>query len=289
MIRLSEPQYSLEQILDECVIGITGNDALRQKLIASKFNLMAVGAQYAGVAGTGELYTIPPIDTDEDADPAVINTLKKSELVKIYDQYFVSEKKPARKIYDALLNSAQEKCPFCGGIGTPRNLDHFLPKAHFPQFSVVPRNLIPACRDCNMDGKAHTFATKAEDQIIQPYSDNDKFFIEQWVFATYHASNNGEPGEFEYYISPPGSWTEVDQKRARKHFEAFNLAKRYATKAAELLGTVLQQIKSMEQANIDSGVISSVLLQPAIAAAPFANHWQKGMYQSLVRYYIENQ
>jgi hypothetical protein len=83
-------------------------------------------------------------------------------------KYFVPEEKPARTIYDSLLNSAKEKCPFCGGIGTPRNLDHFLPKAHFPQFSVLPRNLIPACRDCNMDGKGHAFATNAEDQIILP-------------------------------------------------------------------------------------------------------------------------
>jgi len=282
MMRLSEPQYSFEQTLDECVTGITGNAALRQKLTSSKPDLTAVEAQYSGAAGTGELHTIPPINTDVDVDPVVINTLKKSELVKIYDQYFVPEQKPARKIYDALLNAAKEKCPFCGGIGTSRNLDHFLPKAHFPQFSVLPRNLVPACRDCNMDGKAHAFATNAEDQIIQPYADNDRFFIDQWIFATYHAGNDGEPGEFEYYISPPEGWSEVDKLKVRKHFKNFDLAKRYAIKAAELLGTVLKQIKTMERASLDSRVIQSVQLQPGVDAAPFVNHWQKGMYQALM-------
>jgi len=136
MMRLSEPQYSFEQTLEECANGITGNAELRHKLLSSKTDLTTVEGQYLAAAGAGELHTIPPINTDGEADPVVISALKKSDLVKIYDRYFVPEQKPARKIYDALLNAAKEKCPFCGGIGTPRNLDHFLPKAHFPQFSV---------------------------------------------------------------------------------------------------------------------------------------------------------
>lgn len=283
MIRLSEPQYSFDKTLDECVNGITGNNALRQKLMDSKPALNALEAQYLSAAGGGQLHIISPINVDEyeDSDPEVINTLKKSELVKLYDQYFVPEQKPARKIYDALLNAAKEKCPFCGGIGIPRNLDHFLPKAHFPQFSVLPHNLVPACRDCNMDGKGHAFATNPEDQIIQPYADNDRFFVEQWIFATYHADNDEEPGEFEYYTLPPEHWTEVDKLRVRKHFRDFNLARRYAIKAAELLGTVLLQIRKMEKVGIDSRNIQYYLLQPGIDVVPFVNHWQKGMYQAL--------
>lgn len=282
MMRLSEPQYSFEQTLDKCVAGITGDAALQLKLASSKPNFTVVEAEYLNAAGTGALHTILSINTDVDADPVVINLLKKSELVKIYDQYFVPEKKPARKIYDALLNAAKEKCPFCGGIGTPRNLDLFLPKAHFPQFSVLPHNLVPACRDCNMDGKAHSFATNAADQIIQPYADNDRFFIDQWIFATFHAGNDEEPGEFEYYTSPPEGWSEVDKLRVKKHFEDFDLAKRYGTKAAEHLGTVLNQIATMERVGLDVGVIQGVLLQPGVDAAPFINHWQKGMYQALM-------
>jgi len=281
MMRLSEPQYSFEQTLDECVAGITGNAELRHKLSSGKPDFTTVEAQYLGAAGIGELHTILPINTEVDADPVVINTLKKSDLFKIYDQYFVPEQKPARKIYDALLNAAKEKCPFCGGIGTPHNLDHFLPKAHFPQFSVQPRNLVPACRDCNMDGKAHAFAMSAEDQIIQPYVDNDRFFFDQWIFAIYHAGNDGEPGEFEYFVNPPEGWREVDKQRVRKHFADFDLARRYTTKAAELLGTVLQQIESLRQAGLDNETINVALLQPGIDNASFVNHWQKGMFQAL--------
>jgi hypothetical protein len=286
MMRLSEPQYSFEQTIDECASGITGNETLRGKLVTSQPDLTVAWNRYLNAAVAGELHTILPIDISVDVDPKVINTLKKSELVKVYDQYFVPEGKPARKIYDAILNSAKEKCPFCGGIGTPRNLDHFLPKAHFPQFSVLPHNLVPSCRDCNMDGKGHNFATSAKDQIIQPYVDKDIFFSEQWIFATYHAGINEEPGEFEYYASPPDSWNNEDRLRAQKHFKDFHLAKRYTTKAAELLGTVLNQIKTMEEAGVDVETIGSFILQPGLDAAPFVNHWKKGMFEALSFAYL---
>lgn len=282
MMRLNLPQFTFEQAIDECILGITGNNLLRQCLVSSKADLCDAGVKYTNEASIGNLYALPPISAD--GDPIVINSLKKSELVKIYDQYFRAGNKPARRIYDSILNAAQEKCPFCGGIGTPRNLDHFLPKANYPQFSIFPSNLVPSCRDCNMDGKAQNFATSSEEQIIQPYSDSQCFFTEQWIFATYISDDDIEPGRFEYYALPPECWSEIEKKRVQRHFVEFDLAKRYATKAAEQLGTVLSQIRSMEQANLDIATIQSILLQPAIDAALFSNHWQKAMYQALNHY-----
>ena len=132
MMRLSEPQFSHQETLDACGAGIVRNVGLREKVEFSKPNLIAAGQDYLAAASGGELSLIKPIDDADDEDPTVIDSLKKSELIKIYDRYFVPEEKPARRIYERLLNAANEKCPFCGGIGTPRNLDHYLPKTHFP-------------------------------------------------------------------------------------------------------------------------------------------------------------
>lgn len=204
-MKLDEPPYSFERALEECETGVTRNQALLQRLAFSRADLLAVEERYCALALAGDLYTILPIEPDMNPNAVVISALSKSDLVKFYDQYFVPEKKPARKVYDVLLNSAKEKCPFCGGIGTPRNLDHFLPKSRFPQFSVLPRNLVPSCRDCNMDGKAQDFARRAEDQVIQPYLDHEGLFSVQWIFARYHPGNIGEPGQFEYFVDPPST------------------------------------------------------------------------------------
>lgn len=281
MIRLQEPKFNFESTLDACIEGIAGNAGLREKLTNGKAKLLAAGTQYVDSANAGQLYMIKPIDSIDNDDPVAIADLSKSEMVKVYSQYLVASDKPARKIYDALLNAAQEKCPFCGGIGTPRNLDHFLPKTHFPQFSVFPKNLVPSCRDCNMDGKSETFASTSEEQLIQLYVDHDRFFFTQWIFACYCSSGNEEPGWFEYYVNPPADWSELDKAKVRKHFLDFNLAKRFGIKAGQELNIAWQQIKSFQKCGLDNQ-INNLLLSPRVENALFINHWQRGMYQALM-------
>ena len=126
MMRLDRPRYSFNQAIDICIDGITGNDVLRDKLCRGKTALTSGEAIYSSLSGVGNLFTIQPIVDRGNQDSIIAEELKRTELIKIYDQYFVPEGKPARCIYDEILNSAKEKCPFCGGIGTPKNLDHFL-------------------------------------------------------------------------------------------------------------------------------------------------------------------
>lgn len=280
MLRLNLPIHSFENALDHCIAGIASYMPLRSKLHEGKTALIEAGVQYSDAARRGELFRMLPFLGDPT--DVVAESITKKEFVKAYDQYFVPEEKPARSVYDSILNAAQEMCPFCGGIGMPRNLDHFLPKAFFPLFSVLPLNLVPACRDCNMDGKAESYASVADDQPIQPYLDRAHFFDEQWVFAAYHPYPDGLSGSFSYFVAPPSHWSEVDKNRASNHFESFGLAKRYAVKAAEHAGVVLLQMRRMEAAGVGRAEIEHILLQPGIAAAPFANHWLRGMHQALI-------
>lgn len=281
MMRLTEPELDFEATFDECIEGITGNHDLRSRLYIQKQALLNLGRNYITAGTSGNLYSIAPVNTTLFPDPLVVGDVKRSELVNLYEYYFLNDRKKARLIYDRLLNAAQEKCPFCGGIGTPRNLDHFLPKAHFPQFSILPQNLIPSCRDCNMDGKAHAFATTASKQLIQPYLDHDRFFTNQWIFANCVEINPNMPKVIRYYVDPPQDWSQTDIDRVNQHFSDFELAKRYSVKAAQLLGTVLKQINRMHSRGASKETIRIDLLQPGIEEAPFVNHWQKGMYQAL--------
>jgi len=52
--------------------------------VSSKADLVTAGAGYIEAAGTTGLHAILPINAVGKIDPIVINTLKKSELVKIY-------------------------------------------------------------------------------------------------------------------------------------------------------------------------------------------------------------
>ena len=284
MMRLKEPDRNFDSTLDECIAGITGNNFFRDKMLDAKPDLLHAGDAYIRAANNGTLYTIAPIDATINRDPVVLGALVKSELVNLYEYYFRNEQKASRATYDRLLNSAHEDCPFCGGIGTPKNLDHFLPKAHFPQFSTLPQNLVPSCRDCNRDGKAESFARIAEDQVIQPYGDHDRFFKMQWIFGECVLNKSNDPVSIRYFVNAPAAWDQVDKERVQKHFKGFGLEKRYSVKAAQLLGTTLAQIYNLQRLGLSHAVICSTILEPGITNAPFINHWQKGMFQALHDY-----
>lgn len=284
MIKLPLPvKYSYDDVLDLCMQGITGNPLLVQKVLDERLTLLPFKDQYQTAAQTSRLFSIPVINVTVLPDPNVVGSLKKTDMEKLYTQYFAAESKPARKVYDAIKNAAKESCPFCGGIGTPKNVDHFLPKAHFPQFAILPLNLVPACRDCNMESKGQDFATLEEEQIIHPYFEADHFYNEQWVFAVYTAgSDENDPGFFSYDAAPPVNWTEIDKKRAFKYFKDFDLAARYATQAAKHLKGALSQINRNLRKGVPVEEIIDDLIRPVLAECDSVNHWQYGMYSALI-------
>ncbi len=281
MIKMNEPNVTFTKSLQMCKEGITGNNDLLLRLGEGEEMLHTHAESYRihGLAAT--LFTISPAQGE---NPLVVKSLTKNNLTKLYESYFVKKEKPARRIYDQLLASANEKCPFCGGIGRPRNLDHFLPKAHFPEFSVLPLNLIPSCRDCNMDGKKSDFAEVAEKQILHPFLDKPHFFEQQWLFAHYVIGCDGEPNTIRYYVDPPNEWSDTDKARVRQHFKAFDLAKRFAIQTTTDLPGVEAQYAKFR----DIGCIASfkeAVLQPVIDDSPFINYWKRVMYLALLNHF----
>lgn len=281
MLKLKRPVSSYPEMLGLCRSGITGNAGLLQNVTDVSRLLEQKAEEYAASATTGELYTIDPLSRPKD-DPVVIGRLKKSDLIKLYDNYVVGKSKPARAVYDALMVAANDKCPFCGGIGRPRNLDHYLPKVHYPQFSIVPVNLVPSCRDCNMDGKGQAFASAAQDQVLQPYLDDDRFFNEQWLYARYHPGENDEPSVIEYFVSPPEYWEDDQKKRVEKHFEDFDLALRFSKEAGPRLVSLMAQYNALLVAPVDKETSKNIIFQTVIDASPFINHWERVMCLALL-------
>jgi hypothetical protein len=277
-MRLNKTKYGIEDSVKDCIDGIIKLDELKSKLEDAKSDLVNISEIYTTHAKTGELFKLPQISTAEK-DPKVVKDLTKSELIKIYSQFFVPEGKPARKIYDAILNSSKEECPFCGGIGVPKNLDHFLPKSQFPQFSILPYNLIPSCLDCNLTEKKENFSSTPEAQIIHPYLDKDIFFTNQWIDAEYDELTK----VFTFFTSIPLTWCEYDKKKALAHFKDFNIAKRYAKKASQAVSVPLGQISMMRSFKCSNDNINQCIIKPGIDASPFPNHWSSIMFKALGR------
>lgn len=277
MIKLRKSITNYEALIDICIKGIGEHSGIKTKVENSKSALVSCGEIYEQLASDERLFTLSPYVCES----TTFGTLTKADLIKLYENYFVPTIKPARIFYEKILNSAQDSCPFCGGIGSPNNVDHFLPKARFPQFSVFPGNLVPICRDCNSGSKKEFFGQVQSDQLIHPYFDNDCFFDEQWIFADFFEGDSGEPGVFRYKTIFPEAWQPCQKERAQNYFELFGLSKRYSIQASTHLKVLLTQVQRLLNRGLDVQEVIDDLIHPGIESAPFKNHWQVGMFQSL--------
>lgn len=286
MKKLNIPEISFDDMLRKCAQGMEQVN-VRNRFISIFPIFEGKEVQYVALSRYGNLYNYPKIEPLTNTT-RVIGHLTKSNLINLYENNLRNKDKPARDYYDSLLVSSGERCPFCGDIGHTKNLDHFLPKAHFPEFSVMPLNLVPSCRDCNMGEKGQTYATCEVEQAIHPYVDKDIFFQEQWVFAEYL---NEDDGALRYYTCCPENWRQEDKDRAQNHFSNLNLADRYRLEAAKHLSEIIDQrnafINVIHRFNeyatpqeIKNAFIEASL-EPIINSNQFPNHWKKVMYQCL--------
>lgn len=67
-----------------------------------------------------------------------------------------------------------KKCPYCGILRQEADeLDHFLPRSIFPEFSVLPMNLIHACDKCNGSGNKGI--------LVKDKSNNKRMFLNPYI------------------------------------------------------------------------------------------------------------
>lgn len=64
-----------------------------------------------------------------------------------------------------------KSCPVCGSPVTG-DLDHYLPRTVYPEFSIMRANLLPACRHCNSGVKGTTVHGENPRRFIHPYFDD---------------------------------------------------------------------------------------------------------------------
>lgn len=277
MKKIPIPEIAFITAYHACVSGIS-DIPLSSKFLSNANIIEQKCANYNVTATRGLLYTLPQTIHSRGQNPIVAGTsLSKSELSSLYSSYMVPKTKPARKlIYDQLIVTANERCPFCGGIGRVRSLDHYLPKANFPEFSVFPANLVPACKECNED-KSNTVAQNIGDQVLHPYFDQPHFFEVQWVHGEIC---EGDVVICNYHASAPEDWSLTDQQRVVRHFQDYKLAERYRLQAAEEISSIIN-LRSRSLSKLSHEDFRDYLRDSANDENLFINHWRRVLYRAL--------
>ncbi|MDX8046621.1 HNH endonuclease signature motif containing protein [Gracilibacillus sp. S3-1-1] len=260
---VEKPSIIHEDILKACTSNIRNQD-LKQRVEEELNYFNDSTEKYNNIGDLGKLSQIQSSDTVNDA-------ISKEEMLFLYKK-LSSKGEPARKYYDILLH-ASKICPFCG-YRISGTLDHYLPKARFPEFSVNPLNLIPCCRDCN--SAKLTNMPSNEEETLHPYYDN----VEQgkWLFA--EIDYKKEIG-FSFFVQKPENWTDRKFQKLHNHFNALKLSELYSIIASQEFN---DQAHFLKKLYIESGseILKDTLLDfKKSSERHYVNNWKSAMYEAL--------
>jgi hypothetical protein len=272
MRAINRPPHDYGVVFGICIDSIR-SQGLRERLHAIAVPLSETAAEYDRRAALAELHTFP-VHRGENTDIAMGN-VSKEELKNVYSEHMVAKGKPARDIYQAILSLApMGLCPLCG-FNQAETLDHYLSKANYPQFSVLPLNLVPACWGCN-HGKRDTVAQTAGQQPLHPYYDHGHYISDQWLFAEVQQTS---PVTVRYYVNPPAAWNPIFKERVEHHFTGFGLSRKYSVQAIGELSAIRYVL-----AHFCQDEVSRKIRLSEAATTHYnlhRNSWQTALYQAL--------
>lgn len=281
MKRMSSPPYTYTDVAQALADSMDiKRSTLLPKIVEATTGRNWLGAEntYTTAANCGHLCNLAECGDGKLADSTkVLGQLTKANMINLYEKYLLV-KPNLRVMYDAIQNSALDECPYCAGLSVEvKTLDHYLPKSKYPRFSVLPKNLVPACSDCNQALSASS-ATSEEEQILHPYVDADHFFSEQWLYASYTESSG-----IQYRVEPPSTWSDIDKNRVSYHFNALDLASRLKLAGDRELSKAMKQVRDFENINVSlPDIVKCICTSPI--KTNFANHWERVTYIALMEF-----
>ncbi len=268
------PPHDPISTFDSCVNAIE-NNILRNHYSANRTNVQQANDAFFAASRIVDWTKLPRAQRG-NPDALIVGELSKRQLMDLYTKFMVDVTGPSRDIYDALFVAAGGLCPLCGNLGHVSTLDHYLPKAMFPAYSVHPGNLVPSCRDCNT-GKNATFGAEAHEQTLHPYFEQAKFFEERWIVASVQRCN---PILVQFECVPPDHWTASDKGRVHSHFTDYNLAYRFSVQAgAEVSRVIDLRTKSLRDLSQQS--FREFLYDHGNSTDFVLNGWSRTMYATL--------
>lgn len=267
MRKLPKPIEKAEDIFKICISLVRNND-LKQRLESCESEIIQAAKDFEAKVVKAELHLIPIIDS-------INGKVTADEMIKVYTFRMAQKNKPGRSFYDKLLAlPIHGRCPLCGHriVST---IDHHLPKTHYPLFSVIPINLVPACRDCNTIKEA-CMPLNGSEETIHPYYDDIESEI--WLKAKVI---NSTPCCVEFYVEKPSSWSDILGQRIEHHFKVLKLNALYSSLSAEELLNINYQINDIYNNGGQNEVKKHLIESARSRLNVLLNSWQSALYVAI--------
>lgn len=236
----------------------------KARLVAAEPAVLDAYETYGSSAS--EIVALAPANTA----PATADDLKGN-----YESTGVATIKLKGLIHD---NNKDGWCRLCGRAKAS-TLDHYLPQTAFPEFSVLPRNLVPACKDCNF-AKRSTYGEEGEAVFIHAYVDEVPRDV-RFLFADVDYRDGGPTVTF--VVDPPADIEEDLARRLRTHFDRLGLAAEYQFEGASQMSELREMVKGAVQNGSSPNEVRQQLSAYAAAAQRVhgANYWRFALLDAL--------
>lgn len=219
----------------------------------------------------------------EDAAPEVggLDEAKLTDLQREAMRHaYTVETEPMTALRGNLLKRISvARCPFCG-ISESSTLDHYLPKEHYPEFSIFPNNLVPSCAVCN---------TRKRDRILNEGTNVRMFLhpcydvIPDMAFLAVRARMEADALILSYRLTRPAGMTLRAFRHLLSHFDELDLADRYRRMGLEHLGGQYPALRRAYGSGEDAGRVAAKLIEGAedFEDVLGPNYWLAKLYRAL--------
>lgn len=174
---------------------------------------------------------------------------------------------------DTLPAANADLCPYCSLNQNP-DLDHFLPKKDFPEYSLFGPNLIPICTPCNRkklraiktpQGGRKLLHAAFEPSIDQPILQASIDYSEDEPVVTYRID--------DHVALPP-----IERAVAIEHFKRLGLAKRYRDRAHGFIASLKQHLTDRSP-QVRARTLNRKILDAAVGKPD--NDWEAAMFRAV--------
>lgn len=188
----------------------------------------------------------------------MVTTSQNKELLKGLYQF---KRKAFTDLFVSLTttkgNSRDMLCPNCTLMDCSQ-LDHYIPKSLFPEFSANSRNLIQCCSICNQK-KLDRWLKGGKPIFLNLYLDD--LPQEQYLFVDIKMDKSIP--KVNFYLQNTGRIDTTLFSRIESHYKELDLLKRFAEKADSVISEILRDYTATAEARVKPSQFWEILTSRA--------------------------
>lgn len=168
-------------------------------------------------------------------------------------------------------------CPYCL-IDSPKTLDHYISESEFPEYSILVKNLIPCCHDCNIIKKIRWRLNNRRRYI---HFHNDTFIENQFLHC--HITKVDNVPKIDFNLVRPNQLSNEQFEIVCWHFEDLNLLSRYTDRSNTLVSTEISILKLNKRAGrTEIDLAGDQRNRGAVLAQEYGvNYWKAVLHNAL--------